>query len=194
MNRTRIVVIAAVFACTAAATDGPAWGAMLDQSQETFNGSASFFPARKLAQTFAPEIGGQLDRVELLLNCDGPYTASIVETSGGAPGGSVLGAVTGGATTGSEWVPLDFLSEGVVLTVGQSYGIVLSDDQGVSSWWAYQASGDPYAEGSSWEYDGFTWTSHVGRDTTFRTYMVPEPTTLALLGLAALAVRRRRRR
>jgi hypothetical protein len=195
---------------------GMAYGAILDQSQETWDGGgAHFWAERSLAQTFTPAVGGQLDHVDLLIDAFGPgadpsvpATVAIVETVGGVPEGDVLGSVdVAGFYEG--WNSIGFLSESVSLAVGTRYGIVLSDDDpdpgtpptdGLGIVW----NTEPYPGGELWQWtptSGWEWLDATpppgtgDSDGVFRTWMVPEPTTLTLLvGASLLASRWRRER
>jgi len=163
------------------------------------------------AQTFTPSVGGPLDHVDFMVDNffgppDYPSTAQIVETVGGQPTGDVLGTVSFTAPA-AGWYSLDFAPEGVELTSGILYGIVLANDDpnynspptlGCNISWG----GDPYAGGilwewtpaGGWEYGGFGPGPHDGiSDMAFRTWMVPDPATFALLALGGLAAIRRRR-
>ena len=166
------------------------------------------------AQTFTPGITAQLESVDLYLSNfepdlpnppTYPSTISIVNVIVTVPSGSVLGEVyVEHFINGFNRV--DFLSESVFLTAGSLYGIVVSNDDpepydNGSLSWGLTEGGDVYTDGSLW-----LWKADVGwnqdyllpyydfslMDAGFITYMVPEPSSMVLLGLAALCMKRRK--
>jgi len=186
-------------------------GGVLDQSQEQTSGGAAVHADNTLGQTFKPSITQQLDHVDLLVS-DGfgsPNYASnvaIVETIGGVPSGGVLGDVDVASWT-VGWNSVDFLGENLVLTAETLYGIVVSNDdpdfQTAPTWtWSVEWHNDPYTRGAFWSKKPFVgWQLLDPNDETpdsdaaFRTYMVPEPLSVSLLGIGAcLGLLRRRRR
>ncbi|MCK4794330.1 MAG: hypothetical protein KAV87_61955 [Desulfobacteraceae bacterium] len=165
------------------------------------------------AQTFTPGITSQLESVDLYLSNfemdlpDPPTylsTISIVNVIGTVPSGSVLGEVYVEQFV-NGFNRVDFLSESVFLTAGSLYGIVVSNDDSEpfdngSLSWGLTEGGDVYTDGSLW-----LWKADVGwnqdyllpdydfslMDAGFATYMVPEPSSIVLWGLAALCMKRR---
>ena len=188
-------------------------GGVLDQSQEQTSGGAAVHDTNTLGQTFKPSITQQLDHVDLLVS-DGfgfdvtyPTDVAIVETIVGVPSGGVLGEVLDVVSWTVGWNSVDFLGENLVLNAGTLYGIVVSNDdpdfQTTPTWaWCVEWHNDPYAAGAFWSKKPFVgWQLLDPNDLTpdsdaaFRTYMVPEPLSVSLLGIGAcLALLRRRRR
>ena len=211
-------------------TAGVLGAPMLDQSQELSNGGSAFFNFSSLAQTFTPAVAGQLVGVDLKIGDETHFpdpshaaTISIVQTEvnddGGVengslePGGTVLGTVdVTGFVVG--WNPIDLSGESIILTAGQTYAIVLENDDSSkdvppTDSLRIQWTANPYAGGHLWERTADTslwyWPTAMqgsglptpagDADGAFRTYMVPEPATLGLLLCPALlAVLRSRRK
>jgi len=186
---------------------------IIDQSQLQCQSTGTICSEWHWAQTFTPGITGQLESLDLYMSNYVPdmtppghsATVSIVNVTGTVPCGSVLGEVYV-----EQFVygcnNINFLSESVFLTAGALYGIVVSNDDpepfdNESLGWRITDGGDVYAGGSLW-----LWKDDVGwnqdyllpdfdftvMDAAFTTYMVPEPSSIVLLGLAVLCMKRRR--
>ncbi|NIA07858.1 MAG: hypothetical protein GWP14_09560 [Actinobacteria bacterium] len=208
------IITLIMIACSTAALASP----VLDQSQELSNGGSAFFHWVSLAQTFTPGINGDLDHVDLKIEGFNqhdvlPATISIVETVAEAPSGSILGSVVN-ASISVGWNSIDFASQSITLLAGTKYGIVLSNadsnkDISPTDSFRIQWDSNPYASGAlwertrnssggwnDWEQAVFDTSSTPGyADGAFRTYMVPEPASLALLlGPALLAGLRSKRK
>lgn len=196
---------------------GPAEAAIVDQIQEQVESWGTFYSDEwHWGQTFTAGISAQLESVDVhLSDIFGPLgpnpvaptyptTVAIVNLVGSVPSGSVLGEVyVEDFVYGFNNV--NFLSDSIFLTAGTGYGIVISNedpdpwDEGSVVWGI--ADSDVYSGGSLWN-----WHSDVGwnqdyslpvldfsiMDAAFRTYMVPEPATIILLGFGAVVLRKRR--
>ena len=118
------------------------------------------------------------------------------------------------------WNSIDFSGDSIALSAGTRYGIVLKSNEVIGSGdpsdaLRVQWSGNPYSGGALWEGslvavspDVWSWElalfvddpnhpdySPPGEaDGAFRTYMVPEPASLALLSLGAITVLSRGRK
>ena len=104
-----------------------------------------------------------------------------------------------------SWVTFDLSAAPVPVTSGQVFSLLLSSQQSYFSqayyeWVVTPATGvDFYTRGAGWQRNNATdpwFNSPPSEDYGFRTYVspVPEPTTLALLGLSSLAWLIRRQR
>lgn len=197
---------------------GSAQATIIDQRQDDLSPGESWLvicPDWLFAQTFTAGTSGQLEKIDLYLDnttsVSGgvyPTTISIVNVNSDVPNGSILGQVFADSLD-SGFNSIDFLQESISLTAGVQYGIVLSNDDserytGDSTHWRAK-SGDIYSRGSLWFWSVDTeWTQSVqppgdvpletfyDKDATFITYMVPEPTTILLLGFGSLLLRKRK--
>ncbi|MDD5063815.1 MAG: PEP-CTERM sorting domain-containing protein [Phycisphaerae bacterium] len=199
-----VIVVISFLACTVS------YGSpvvVLDQSQETYAGATGVYATNIPMQTFTPGISGNLDHVDLRLGSAYPTvipaTVSIVEvTIEGDPVINSLGSVTipdigmyGG------WTTFDFASQSISLTQGTLYGLyVEADDPDYHSpniSWYFQNTTNPYPSGGLWLLqDPGGWRlfnlSTDNADACFRTYMTPEPTTIALLAVGLFFIRKTR--
>lgn len=188
-------------------TAGTGQAVMLDQSQESWHGGSIGLSLThpSLAQTFTAGITGQLDHVDLRFGEYGddpsyPATISIINVvDGGRPEGSVLGSVNVPNII-NGWNTINFLSESIFLSADTQYGILIFVDDPVYDTGlevnAKTEWNDVYAGGIWWRKFGDTWYQNNNGDAeaVFRTYMVPEPTTVLLLGLGGLFLRKRKNR
>ena len=151
---------------------------------------------------------------------DYPATVSIVETIADVPNGTVLGTVNMASGFVVGWNSIDFSGASITLSAGTRYGIVLKSNEVIGAGDPSDAlnvlwDGNPYSGGSLWEgslvaTDPDVWSWELAlfvddpddpeysppgdADGAFRTYMAPEPASLALLSLGALTVLSRRRK
>lgn len=189
----------------------PAAAYMLDQFQELpGNGSTSVYWNRKLAQTFTPGLTEVLAFVEFGvsdIHTPGDLDVSITKTVAGvpslAPADVLATVVVPEASIAPGWNRVDFEQENVTLTEGDLYSVLL--EQGESDTWVrfrWEDDPDSYPDGGLWNYSlviqTWKWSEGAGpysdpSDSQFRTYMVPEPGLLCLLGLGAAGILRRRR-
>jgi hypothetical protein len=169
------------------------------------------------AQTFMPGITGRLESIDinlrnirdLALPGSGPpsypLTISIVNTIESKPCGTVLGEVYVEELI-NGFNNIKFLSKSVFLTTGTQYGIVVSNDDpnafddGSDAWGL--AYNDTYGGGSLWFWmEGVGWNQDYFKldydpakmDAAFRTYMLPEPSAVLLLGMGSLAILKKRK-
>ena len=191
---------------------GSAEAAIVDQVQEQGDNYGTICSEWHFAQTFTAGMSGQLERIDVYITNewtlpnppDYPTTVSIVNVVDSEPSGLVLGAVYVEHPT-DGFNSINFLAESIFLTAGTMYGIVISNDDPdpfdyPSAHWGI-AESDVYSGGSLWN-----WKSDVGwnqdyllpdydfskMDAAFRTYMVPEPGSIMLLGFGVLALRKSR--
>jgi hypothetical protein len=185
---------------------------VLDQHQELAGGTRpAFWDSVLLAQTFTAGQSGVLDHLELGLDGSNPATVQIRDTVSGQPGTTLLGSVDMPSGFVNGWNDIDFLSQGVAMSAGTTYAIVLLNSV-PSSVDFVNANWDPtsYAGGDMWWNDhdagweqnfGFLGTLYGEGDMQFRTYVdtdppassVPAPSALILAGIGATAVRWLRR-
>jgi hypothetical protein len=206
MNKYVITVIIAIslLACTVS------YGSpvvVLDQSQETYGGATGVYATNIPMQTFTPGLSGNLDHVDLRMGSAYPtvipVTVSIVEvTMEDDPIVNSLGSVTVADLGFGGWVTFDFASKNISLTQGGLYGIYVEADdpdyQSPNISWYFKNNTNPYQSGGLW------WLQNPGgwrlvnlnvdtADACFRTYMTPEPATIALLCTGLLFIRKTRK-
>ncbi len=162
----RVVLVVVVAGGVLLGVCSSAWASvMLDQSQTDTSGggwsvagpdNTSARP-ESVAQTFTAGLSGPLDRVDLYLDnasSTAPLTVEIRNTSGGAPGSSVLASASVPAASVSSlggWVTVEFASPAAV-TSGTQYAIVAyTADTGTDTNYDWNVSGsNPYAGGNMW--------------------------------------------
>ena len=179
-----------------------------DLSLRTTSRGAYFKSAedfRNVGQTFTPD-ANNIVGVDLYLfrsatfNVVRDVTIAIYAAPGHTPNGSPLTSVTIQSdqisTAGYDWYHLD-LPE-APLTAGGIYAIVISVEgsshNGAISLGMTNKDNAPYAPGRNIERkDGPDWTT-TWSDAMFRTYAVPEPSTMCLLTAGVIGTMLRRRR
>lgn len=166
-----------------------------DQQQPTGSTTGDFVDLGALtgAQGFRAGISGQLDQVDLLVDklatsCGGSppdLTVQIRAVDGaGAPTANVLanttvatGAIpeyTGGLP--AALTPARFASPATV-SAGSPYAIVVPAAGAPNCYVWYRNTGNPYSGGVAYtSADGSSFTSLLGADQGFRTYVAPTPT------------------
>jgi hypothetical protein len=161
----------------------------LDQTQIMFDnavvisGPDNVIPGPQSdAQTFTSGLTGGLDRVELYLDRAGgvaaPLTVEIRDTSGGAPGSTVLASASvpaASVTSSGGFVEVDFASPAPVVS-GTQYAIVAytADTSQLAVYDWFLSDSNPYSGGAQW-FSGAsppaTWTEGSGFDFAFKTYV-----------------------
>jgi len=197
---------------------------VLDQSFDATGGDLSLavIGSQSGAQVFTAGLSGRLSSVGLMLNQDAPpsssFTISILDVTAGVPNGSgsalfsqnFAASVLPFGAFNFTFTDFDISTGNVMVSAGQQYAIAVTfpTGTGLRNWLLWDASNAPggYSGGDLFYGDGdlaTTWTvrtdNGMNYDAGFRTFVdasqIPEPTTLALLGLglAGLAATRRRK-
>ncbi|MEM9481686.1 MAG: PEP-CTERM sorting domain-containing protein [Verrucomicrobiota bacterium] len=199
---------------------GPAKGQFIvDQFADAFNapspsgelGGPIISEFDTVVQTFTVGIGGLLTSVEVQVQQgdvpDVPtddLVMTIRPTTAGVPDFSQsFGSVSLPATTippfdnftSGPFTSFDVSGLNIMVSPGQVLAIDLSYPTGTGSYFIYDAEVPIYAGGSTFVLgvaDGFF--ADTGRDSGFRTtVLIPEPSSLLMLGFGALVLFRRRR-
>ena len=159
-----------------------------EQNQNISTSGFSFSNTSWAAQTFQPQVTGQLTQVDLAMFCSGcsgtnpNVTVSIRNTSGDLPTGADLATATiPGFSSGAGQYYSAVFSSPPTLTAGTRYAIVFrlvsarAAGTGVQAYLTSVAGGTgPYANGrrASSGNSGSTWTGDSTRDLGFITHMI----------------------
>ena len=170
----------------AGATVAPAMGgAVIDQLQDDASVYMAAFSQGDLAQSFQQSTNA-ISGAGIFLQPDIGSTDFVTITLYDSLGGSALASGTAEGTAGS-WV--DVFWSSVSIAADTEYFLVFtsaSDTLGISG-----SVENPYDRGQVFANPGFS--SFPDFDYTFRTYGVPAPASVAMLGLGGLVASRRRR-
>lgn len=202
---TRLRCFSSTVLCLATFSAVAAQAAVVDQSQPLTTGISGFVSSTIRAQTFTVGLAGDLVGVDLYLrnSTTSPNTIDVSIqglTAAGAPDGIAIANHNVTLPTGTmpiAWYYFDLSADSPAVAPGQSYAIVIKSltPAGLNAG-ASDGSTDLYSGGKVLDYFGSTWSTYIPSltlDYSFHTYMVvPEPTSLGLLGLMHTALRRRR--
>lgn len=183
---------------------------ILDQELDSDEDATYIQPAPvevDIAQTFTVGLSGTLDSIELKARRDAatlPLLFELWPTVGGVPTPGALASVLVPASAvpvGYDWISIDLKPYSIGVTAGDVLAIVLQTSDGeVLDPYIFRQGYDPagldYPAGSKFRrLDGGAWEDEVVLDLAFRSFLVPEPSTVLLVGagLAVLAAPRRRR-
>lgn len=207
-----VIVICTITASVFIGT--PVWASpcVLDQFQESQNYLYGVGGPTLMAQTFTAGLDGVLCHIEIGNTTDSswygvsPPVIQIRDTQGGQPGSTVLGSVTlSGPVPYNNWtLPINFLDQGIDVTSGQMYSIVLWASTSTSSVSVGATNYDSYGAGDLWAWGQWvegeeeTWRRLMDVDPTkdvrvydmqFRTYVQAIPLPAGLwLGICAVSV------
>lgn len=164
-------------------------GDVLDQAQEDLDFSLALIAGDDVQQEVTAGLTGQLSRVAFYAIGDVPIELFVRDGAPWQVGPKAFSmVVTPPNATG--FYTVDVLSAGLAVTAGQPFTVGLA---GVSSTRAFNSKFsplDPYAGGMMYV-NGVPYSNGFA-DLVFRTYVVPEPMSLALLGLGGVILLRRR--
>ncbi len=160
----------------------------LDQYQDNQGGMTAPTSSWKMGQTFTAGITGTLDHLEIGFTSTGATTWEIWDTTGGMPGGTILGSVTIPDDMSLGWNNIDLSSEAISINAGSMYTIVTYFSPGGYEALYSEFDPDSYSAGqllidfgSGWE----VFSTFGGGDLQFRTYV--EPSTIPVPGTILLA-------
>ena len=160
-----------------------------------FNNGTTFLPA----QTFTTSVGGPLDEISVGIWSGAPNDVSVElrSTSGGLPTSTVLASsvITGSPYASSVLHTADFSSSSVTLDPSTMYAISLRTVNGPPNnvAWSgdFPGSGGGFASSSN---NGSSWSLDDGRIGVYRVTILPEPTSIGLLGVIGMIALRRSRK
>lgn len=187
MRNSRIALIAGALCLI-----GGAYAQVIDQNQPIGDVYMAAFAQTDLAQSFkqtANDIDGAGILTQASIGGGDTITISLYDNLP-TNGGNLLASGSASNCVAGTWV--DVFWSDVSITSGQTYYLVFTSDtntMGIAG-----STNNPYADGQVYANPGFS--SFPNFDYAFRTYAapVPEPATLAALGLGALVVLRRKRK
>lgn len=175
---------------TGAAMLPPAPTPAVDQQQLMTDASLTSFGTDFTAQSFVPNVSGQLTQVDLSVTATAPVGEVILEVqtldlTTGEPSGTVVGSVTipaGTVPTGAnQALSFDFSAGPPTRLIGGfSYALVLRSPMTVALSdfsWDFQTAGNPYLNGTSLQSadSGATWFFLPDADQVFTTTIQPDP-------------------